>query len=220
MRSHAGLTRLKYPSNPATHNISSERVKNRSSSSCARRLSTKSPIWLPTLVSIERRSSSGSRISRLKNSITLCTSPRRRMGNPKAPWSPSRAAVSARGKFKSGTTSRIQAGWPLVHTRPGRPMPGPKVIWRLARSNSGKCSGDKRHVSTQRSTSASRSIRHSAPYSQSSASHMASRIFRAASPKVADSTSARAATCSAVRRRFAWPSTPSRRDSGTIVKSC
>ena len=73
--------------------MSSESVKNRSSSSCARRRSTNRPIWLPMLVSIDSRSSSGARISRLKNSITPRTSPRSRMGNPNAAWSPSRAAI-------------------------------------------------------------------------------------------------------------------------------
>ena len=66
------------------HNMSSDRVKNRSSSSCARRRSTNRPIWLPTLVSIDSRSSSGARISRLKNSMTLWTSPRSRIGKPNA----------------------------------------------------------------------------------------------------------------------------------------
>src|SRR6266498_2486847 len=50
------------------------------------------------------KSSSGSRISGLKNSITPPTSPPRRMGKPKAPRSPSRAATPARGKLPSATT--------------------------------------------------------------------------------------------------------------------
>ncbi len=81
------------------------------------------PIWLPTVESIESRSASGSRISRLKNSMTLSTSPRSRTGKPNAAWRPSRAAMPARGKFASCTTSGIHAGSPLAQTRPGRPMP-------------------------------------------------------------------------------------------------
>ena len=119
------------------HSMSSDSVKKRSSSSCARRRSMNMPIWLPTLASIESRSASGSRISRLKNSITLRTSPRSRTGNPNAAWSPSRAATSARGKFASWTTSGIQAGSACAQTRPGRPIPRANVVSRLAASNRG-----------------------------------------------------------------------------------
>src|SRR5262245_5953302 len=188
-------------------NMSSDRLKYRSSSSCARRRSTNRPTWFPTLVSVDSRSSSGARISLLKNSSTLCTCPRSRIGNPKAEWSPSRSAMEARGKFGSRTTSGIHTGCPVLQTRPGRPTLCRNVVSRLTRSNSGNASRERRHVSTQRSTSASPSIRQSAPYSQSSASQIACRIFGAASPNVADSTSARAATCSAVSRLVAWAST-------------
>ena len=119
-------------------------MKKRSSSSCARRRSTNSPIWLPTLVSIDSRSSSGARISRLKNSITLSTSPRSRIGNPNAACRPSRAATCARGKLVSCTTSGIQAGSPLAQTRPGSPTPRANVEARLMASNSGKCGGGSR----------------------------------------------------------------------------
>ena len=117
--------------------MSIDSVKNRSSSCSARRRSMNMPISLPTADSIESRSSSGSRISRLKNSSTLSTSPWRRMGNPNAACSPSRAAIGARGKFVSFVTSGIHAGWRDVQTRPGRPRPGANVQVRLAASNSG-----------------------------------------------------------------------------------
>ena len=119
-------------------------MKNRSSSSCARRRSRNMPIWLPMVVSIESRSASGGRISRLKNSITLSTSPRSRMGNPNAAWSPSRAATGARGKFSSCVTSGIHTGSPFAHTRPGSPVPRGKVDERLTALNSGNCGGRRR----------------------------------------------------------------------------
>ncbi len=57
------------------------------------------PIWLPIVAIIASSSASGARISRLKNSMTPSTSPRRLRGNPNAPWSLQRAATAARGKF-------------------------------------------------------------------------------------------------------------------------
>ena len=167
--------------------------------------------------SIDRRSSSGVRISRLKNSMTLCTSPRSRIGKPNAPCSPSRAAIVARGKFASRTTSWIQTGCACVHTRPGRPMPRPNVVVRLTASNSGNCSRRAHQVSTQRRRSASRSIRQSAPCTPSRALRKSLQgSWGAASPNVADSTSARAATCSAVRRRSACGSAPDDRGCSAI----
>jgi hypothetical protein len=100
--------------------------------------------------------------------------------------------IDARGKFVSLTASGIQAGWRLAHTRPGRPMPLAKLVLRLTvvnRSNWDEASG---HVAKQRSTPAPRSTRQSAPYSQPSASHIASSIRGAASASVADSASAHA----------------------------
>ena len=95
------------------------------------------PIWLPTVRSIDSSDSSGARTSRLKNSITLWTSPRRSTGKPNAACRPSRAATAARGKLRSWTTSGIQAGSPVDQTRPGKPTPGAKVAPRLIASNSG-----------------------------------------------------------------------------------
>ena len=159
------------------------------------------PIWLPTVVSIDSSSASGSRISRLKNSMTLSTSPRSRTGNPNAAWRPSRAAIAARGKFVSWTTSGIQAGSPVAQTRPGRPTPRANVRRRLVASNSGNASSGEVQILAQRRASASRSIVQSAPCSQPSVSQMASRIFGAASSIVVASRRARAATYSAVSRR-------------------
>ena len=186
--------------------MSSDRVKKRSSSSCARRRSTNRPIWLPTLVSIESRSSSGARISRLKNSMTLCTSPRSRIGKPNA-----RAVLRARQSSRAenscrATTSGIQTGCaagPHPAGQTDAPAEGRRSTDRVEFRKLSWTGADQ--VSTQRRRSASRSIRQSAPYSQSSASQIASRILGAASPNVADSTSARAATCSAVRRRSGQP---------------
>src|SRR5205814_1869722 len=72
----------------------------------------------------------------------------RTIGNPNAPCSPSRPAISARGKFVSATTSRIQAGSPVAQTRPGRPTPVAKVRRRLRASNRGNDIGGGCHVST------------------------------------------------------------------------
>ncbi len=60
-----------------------ESAKNRSSSSSARRRSMNWPIWLPMVPSMLSSSVSGSRISRLKNSMTPTTSPCTEIGNPK-----------------------------------------------------------------------------------------------------------------------------------------
>ena len=99
-------------------------VKKRSSSSCARRRSMNMPISLPTVVSIESSSSSGSRISGLKNSSTLCTSPRRQDRKAKRRVQPLAGGDDARaGSSTSRVTSGIQAGWPLAQTRPGKPTP-------------------------------------------------------------------------------------------------
>ncbi len=88
------------------------------------------PIWVPIAVSMRSRSSSGCRISRLKNSITPTTVYPSRIGNPRAACKPSRAAAGARGKFRSVTTSGIHAGSPLAHTRPGSPTPaGTPSVW-------------------------------------------------------------------------------------------
>ena len=95
------------------------------------------PIWLPTAPSISSSSSSGCRISRLKNSSTPITSSETWTGKPRAPCSPSRSATAARGKLESRTTSGIHAGRPLVHTRPGSPTPGGNTVVRLMASNSG-----------------------------------------------------------------------------------
>ena len=107
----------------ATQSRSRDIEKNRSSSSSARLPPTKRPSCPPTAVSIDSSSSSGCRISRLKNSITPRTSAPRRMGNPNAACSPTRAATGPRGKFESVVTSGIQAGCRLAHTRPGSPTP-------------------------------------------------------------------------------------------------
>ncbi len=66
---------------------------------------------------------SGSRMLRLKNSITPSTSPPRRSGNPKAPCSPACAADAALGKLESARTSVIHAGCPLFQILPGSPTP-------------------------------------------------------------------------------------------------
>ena len=120
------------------------------SSSSARLRSTNCPIWLPIIDSWSSRSWSGSRISRLKNSSTPSTMPPSLIGKPKAPWSPSRAATGPRGKFVSRTTSSIQTGSPLRHTRPGSPTARSKCVWRVTASNSASATDGECQVSRQR----------------------------------------------------------------------
>ena len=124
------------------------------------------PIWLPMAPSSWSSAGSGGRISRLKNSITPRISPSITSGKPNAARSPSRAAISARGKFTSSSTSGIHAGAPLAQTRPGRPTPGAKLHVRLASSNALKLSDGRDHVPTQRKTRARWSTFQNAPYSQ------------------------------------------------------
>jgi len=96
------------------HSMSSDIVKKVASSSSARLRSMNCPIWLPTVPRSSSSGSSGSSISRLKNSITPSTRSPSRMGNPSAACSPSSSAMEARGKFVSFVTSGIQAGARLV----------------------------------------------------------------------------------------------------------
>ena len=73
--------------------MSRDTVKKRSSSSAERLLSTYTPICAPTVPRVRTRSSSGCRMSRLKNSITPSTSFPRSMGIAKALRRPTRAAI-------------------------------------------------------------------------------------------------------------------------------
>ena len=56
------------------------------------------------------------------------------------------------GKFGWRKTSRIHAGSPLAHTRPGSPTPGPNVMRRLTASNSSKVRPGAVQMSLQRRT--------------------------------------------------------------------
>ena len=94
------------------------------------------PIWLPMVAIMSSMSRSGCRMSWLKNSMTPRTSPPSRMGKPNAACNISRAAMGARGKLASWTTSGMYAGSRLDQTRPGRPIPGLNVLSRMAASNS------------------------------------------------------------------------------------
>ena len=98
------------------------------------------------------------------------------MGNPRAERRPSRAAMAARGKFGSHSTSGIQAAVPVAHTRPGSPSPGKKVRSRLVAANDSKAVGAADHVAAQRNTPARGSTSQRAPYSHPSASPTALRI--------------------------------------------
>ncbi len=167
-------------------------MKKRSSSSAAHLRSTYRPTWLPMALIIASRSGVGSRMSRLKNSITPSTLGPRRIGRPKAAWSPTRSAIGARGKFESHVTSGIQTDSPESHTRPGRPTPRAKADVRVttAKSSNGRDGGC--HVPTQRTTLRARSTSHKVPYCHPSASQTALSMRGAASTSVGDSASARA----------------------------
>ena len=120
--------------------MSSDSVKKRSSSSCARRRSMNMPIWLPTVASIDSSPSSGSRISRLKNSITLSTSPRSKHRETRT----RRAALRARRSRRAESSRRARRR----ESRPARRWPrrGPagrcrarNVSERLIGVELGKC---------------------------------------------------------------------------------
>ena len=85
------------------------------------------------------------------------------IGNPNAPCRPSRAATAARGKLESRTTSSIQAGSPLRHTRPGSPTARSNVVARLTASNSGTATDAGCQVSRQRIEVPERSTVQTAP---------------------------------------------------------
>ena len=103
--------------------------------SSARRRSIASPIWSPSPVSVRRSSTSGSR-GAVSNSSTTATTPRTlRAGKHRAVRRPTVLATRARGKFGSRVTSTIQSGWPVSHTRPGRPSPGASASEQVTPSN-------------------------------------------------------------------------------------
>src|SRR5215470_3841642 len=74
------------------------------------------------------------------------------IGKPNAPWSPSRAAASARGKFESSVISEIHAALPLLQIRPGRPTPGANAIGRLLFARSCPTRDGAIQMSPQRNT--------------------------------------------------------------------
>ena len=119
--------------------------------------------------------------------MTPNTSPPSKIGKPNAACSRSRAATGVRWKLASRTRSEMYLGLRLSHTLPGNPTPARKVLSRLADSNSGTSLDGLCQISTQRSTPASRSTRHSAPTSQPRHSPKARSIFGVASATVAAS---------------------------------
>src|SRR6266481_6064044 len=121
-------------------------------------------------------------------------------GKPKAACSPSRWAMGPRGKLSSGTTSGMYSGSRLDHTRPGSPKPGTKVNSRLTLSNSGTSIDALCQSSTQRSASASRSTRQSAPTSHPRPSPIARSILGATSSIAAASAKICPTVCCTRRR--------------------
>ena len=94
----------------------------------------------------------------------------------------------------------MYSGSRLDHTRPGSPKPGTKVNSRLTLSNSGTSIDALCQSSTQRSASASRSTRQSAPTSHPRHSPIARSILGAASSIVAASAKICATVCCTRRR--------------------
>ena len=140
--------------------MSGEVSNSVASSASVRFLSANWPIWLPMVASISRSSASGRPISRLKNSRTPMTSLPIRTGAPSAARRPARATIFPRGKLGSWMTSGAKKGSAVFQTRPGRPIPGTKVICRLAASSSGKLTPGAVQVSTHRRTPWAASTRH------------------------------------------------------------
>ena len=174
-----------------------ESVMSRSCDSLARRdfsarlRSMNCPNWRPMSLTISRKSSSGSRTSRLMHSITPRTSSVSLMGKQKAECNPSFVAAVARGKLLSLVTSRIQAGSPLAQTRPGRPIPWPNLLSRVTASNSGTLTDRRDQKSMQVSWFGARSTSHIAPSPHPPLSHRTWIILGAASASAGDSAKMR-----------------------------
>ena len=111
-----------------------------------------------------------------------------------APPEPPPARVES---WDRATTSGIHAGFAVLQTRPGSPMPGGKTCVMVIDSNSSRGMEGECQVPTHRRTPPTGSIRHKAPNSHPSLSQMALSIRGVASASVADS--ARAQAVSATR---------------------
>src|SRR5436190_5473069 len=184
----------------ADSSIARMRASLRRTASSDFRRATNWPIWLPRLASVSSRSSSGTRSSRVKNSIAPRTRCPLRTGKERPAWSPASAAARARGKFGSTRTSSIHAGSPVATTRPGRPSPSARTVSRDATSKLARSSGGAHQTATQRTTrSPSLSASHAAPNSQSRFDPIASRIASYAASVSPVSASTRATRCSASR---------------------
>ena len=129
--------------------------------------------------------SSGSRISRLKNSITPSMPPLSSTGNPNALCNPSLAATAARGRLSSRRSSRTQTGSLVCQTRPGRPVPFSKVLSEESFENPGN--NELRQVCKQVRSSRCWLTCQSAPVSQPRPSHRVWRTRCAASLTEVDS---------------------------------
>src|SRR5881275_1991615 len=133
------------------------------------------------LVKIFSRSSSASRISSLKNSIT----PRKRflkeIGNANAPRRPSAAAIGARGRLLSLLRSEIHSGLRLVQIRTVKPTPGANVRREDVVLNPTNLPGWHSKTVRQRRTPAFGSGVQNAPTSHARVSHTVCRILGTAS---------------------------------------
>ncbi len=143
MSNSARFARKIFPSGPTQCRPIVAFSKNSANSSSLRRSSSSAALrsmnW-PTLAATEliisKRSTSGSRLLRVRNSMTASVRSPTITGHANALCNPCWVALASRGKFLSCDTFDIHAGLPLLHTRPGSPSPLAKLRLQLAVVNS------------------------------------------------------------------------------------
>src|SRR5688572_16108241 len=109
------------------------------------------------------------------------------MGKLIAERRPVCAKTLERPKLRSCVRSAIKIGFRLVHTRPGRPEPGAKLVSRAEAMNSGASNDDACHRYAHLSMPLLRFSVQRSPTSQPMDSQISCRILGAASFRVAES---------------------------------
>src|SRR5437763_788075 len=117
----------------------------------------------------------------------LTTSLPSRIGKAKADRNPLLTAADRRGKFSFSVILVTQIGDLLAHARPGNPVSGENVVFRLIASNCGTLIEGIYQVSIFRSNLALRSTLQRLPTSHSRFSQIARRILGTVSISEEDS---------------------------------
>ena len=167
-RSRARGASIVTTASSAASSIARSRDSLARTSSSAWRRATYCPTWLPSTRIVASSRSSGSRSSRVKNSIT----PRRPAGcaaGSRTPRAGRRAGPRRRGgSSRPAGASTIHAGSPLASTRPGRPSPGASASSLAERLELRRVRSPACQVRMQRRRPSSGSSSHTAPSSQPS----------------------------------------------------